>query len=480
MTNTIGRKEEQAILEKAYQSDKAEFIVIYGRRRVGKTFLAREFYLKKDCVFVHVTGVYKGRLKTQLQNFTTALSEAFLGGVALQPPTSWEEALSQLQQQISQAVKKQIVIFFDELPWLATRKSRLLESIDYYWNHHWSQMRNVTFVACGSSASWLIKKIIYSKHGLHNRVTQEIALMPFSLSETKDYLKAQKVRLNDQNILALYMVLGGIPYYLNYVKPGMTAEQNIQQIIFDVRAPLRDEFHKLFSSLFKNADAYVELIHLIAGRREGLRRAEIEKKARLTSGGSQLTGRLRDLASAGFIQSHVAWGRAKGEYHKLIDEFSLFYLKWVYPVKRQRFTQNYWVSCAQTPAYYAWSGYAFESVCFKHIDQIVDALDIKAAGVISAWRFIPRKHDEDGAQIDLLIDRNDNAITVCEIKHTDEPFVLGKQETQALIKKLQIFKSKTRTRKQLFVALISVNGIKSSYYAEEFVDIVITLKDLMH
>jgi AAA+ ATPase superfamily predicted ATPase len=474
----IGRKKELKLLNKVYSSHEAEFLVVYGRRRVGKTYLIREFFTSKKCKLLHATGLQHGSQKKQLKKFVEAISETFLDGVSLEAPKKWDDAFGILHKQLSKC-KEKVVVFLDELPWMATRKSGLLEEIDYYWNRNWAKMPNVILVACGSSASWLIKKIINSKGGLHNRVTHEIKLSPFGLAETDEFLKSRNINLNQKHLLSLYMSLGGVPYYLKYIERGLTAEQNIQNIFFAKKAPLQEEFSKLFESLFDNADAYIELVKLIAKRKEGARRAELKVDAQLSSGGGRLSKRLQDLKEAGFIEENIPWGRSKGEYYKLIDEFCLFYLQWVDSQKHKQFTQDYWLNQSQRPSYYAWSGYAFEAVCMKHIDHIIRALNIKASGQVSAWRFIPRTKLAEGAQIDLVIDRNDNAITLCEIKYTDQEYAIEKQYAKNLKKKVEVFKEKTATNKQIFLAMICANGLKRTAYSEEHIDGgVVTLDDL--
>jgi AAA+ ATPase superfamily predicted ATPase len=474
----IGRKEEQKRLNKVYNSKEAGFVAIYGRRRIGKTYLIREFFAKKKCKLFHATGLQNGSQKNQLKKFAQAISETFFDNVLLESPKTWGEALDILHKQISK-IQEKVVIFLDELPWMATRKSGLLEEIDYYWNRNWSKLPNIILIVCGSSASWIIKKIINNKGGLNNRVTCPIKLMPFNLSETDEFLKSRNINLNKRHALSLYMALGGVPYYLGYVERGMTAEQNIQNIFFAKDAPLKEEFKKLFESLFENADAYIELVKLIAKRKEGIRRVELKTEAELSSGGGRLSKRLQDLREAGFIDENIPWGRSKGEYYKLIDEFCLFYLHWIDSQKSKKFTQDYWLNQSQRPAYYAWSGYAFEAVCMKHVDQIIKSLTIKASGQISSWRFIPRKQKEKGAQIDLVIDRIDDAITLCEIKYTDQLYAIDKQYTENLENKIKVFKEKTGTKKQIFLAMICVSGLKQTMHSEKIVDGgVVTLDDL--
>jgi len=473
----IGRSREQKLLNKALLSKESEFIVVYGRRRVGKTYLIREFFAKKKCLFLHATGTRKDSMHIQLTRFMDALSTTFFNNAPLKT-TSWSEAFAVLHQQLINLPNKKIVIFLDELPWLATPRSGLLQQIDYYWNHHWSKLKNIILIICGSSASWLLNNIIYDKGGLHNRVTIEMRMLPFNLNETKAFLKYKKIHLNNKHVLSLYMALGGIPYYLNYVEPGLSAEQNIQAILFDTHAPLKNEFSKLYQSLFDNSDAYMELVTLLSTNKSGLTRADLEQKATLSTNGGRLTERLRNLCESGFIEEQVAWGKKIGEYYKLIDEFTLFHLHWMLKHKRQRYTRDHWLTQSNSQSYKSWAGYAFESVCMKHIDQIIIGLGIQSAIAIDSWRFTPRTSIEDGAQIDLLIDRNDNAITICEIKYTAEPFSIDKQSAKNLQQKLAIFKAKTKTEKQLFLAIISASGIKQTMYSEELVSAVTTLDHL--
>ncbi len=477
----IGRNTEIRRLEKLFRSSEAEFAVLYGRRRVGKTYLVREFFAQKDCQFFQVTGSQKGTLSKQLTHFTDSLSETFTQGVRITTPDSWEAAFKMLTQFIdSIKFKSKMVIFLDELPWLATRRSGLLEALDYYWNQFWSTNPKIILIVCGSSASWLIKNIIYNQGGLHNRCTCELKLDPFNLAETNDYLISKGIKLNKNHVLALYMALGGIPYYLKYIEPGLTADENIQNILFDKKAPLKDEFKKLFSSLFKNANAYIELVELIARKKEGISRTELESSSKLSRGGGRLTQRLGQLTNTNFIETYVPWDKERGEYYKVIDEFCLFYIYWLSTKRNKKILHDYWLKRTQKPIYHVWAGYAFEAICHKHIAQIIQALNIKTAENISSWKIIGKKEkeNEDGAQIDLLIDRDDDAITICEIKYTDQPFVIDKSYAENLKKKINVFKKETRTDKQVFLVIISANGLKKTMYSEELINGLVTLADL--
>ncbi len=473
----IGRKREQELLGQAYKAHEAQFLTVYGRRRIGKTFLIREFFLQKKCHFLHVTGLQKGTMKKQLENFAKSLSKTFFNNAPLRTPPNWSDALSILTDRIMDTQDK-VVIFFDELPWLATRRSGLMEQIDFYWNNRWAGMHNVIFIACGSSASWLLTNIIYNKGGLHNRTTLEMHLRPFDLAETREYLRSMDVQLNDRHITSLYMAVGGIPYYLNYIKPDLGAQENIQLLFFDPYAPLNKEYDKLFESLFDGAAAYKEIIAILAQKKGGLSRSELDAAAKLSTTGGLLSKRLKDLSDAGFIQDFIPWGKELGQYYKVIDEFCLFYIQWIASYSGSFFDNNYWAVQSQRPTYYAWAGYAFEALCVKHYHQIIRALGIRGASGIGSWRFVPRNATEKGAQIDLVIDRLDDAMTLCEIKYTEKPFVIDKSYAAVLENKLLLFKKHTKTTKQLFLSMICANGLKKTIYSEELISGVVTLEDL--
>ncbi len=473
----VGRTSEIQSLEKAYHSKEAEFIVLYGRRRIGKTFLIREFFGKKKCRFLQATGLQNGTLANQLSHFAQALTEVYTPGIAIKPPSTWDEAFQILTLLIKNFAKNEkIVIFLDELPWMASRRSGLLEALDYYWNHHWSKNNKILLIVCGSSASWLIKNIIYNKGGLHNRCTGEIRLAPFTLAETAQFLGSRNIQLNKNHILEIYMALGGIPYYLKYVENGFSAAENIQKILFDKNSALKDEFKKLFDSLFHEAEAYVEIIQLIAEKKEGISRAAIAKKARLSGAGGRLSQRLKQLEQTHFIQSYMPWEHERGEYYKVVDEFCLFYLYWLAPQKQKRFAPDHWLKQIQKPCYQVWAGYAFEAVCHKHIDHILKALKVKSAETIASWRQTTRNITERGAQIDMLIDRSDDAITICEIKYTSQALVISKAYAESLQNKLNVFKKRSGTSKQILTALISANGVKTNTYSQSLLSNVVTLE----
>ena len=474
----IGRRDEKKYLEQAFRAKKAQFITVYGRRRVGKTFLIEEFFKGKKCKFFQVIGSQGGSMKEQLHNFAEALSETFFDDVPIGPLKNWKEAFEILRQQIIKSDEK-VVVFLDELPWLATQKSRLLQVISHDWDNYFSKLSQTIFIVCGTSASWLLKKIIYNKGGLCNRITRELAINPFNLLETKEYLKEIRgISYTDKQVLSLYMAVGGIPYYLDYARVGLSAAENIHSMFFSKKAPLLHEFHKLFETLFTDASEYMSLVKAITKQREGVNRVQIKNILPEMGYGGGLTDKLIALEEAGFIRSYLPLGhKKKGVYYRLTDEFCLFYLHWVEDRKFAFTHDSYWLRKQNTPEHRAWSGYAFELICMGHINQIVKALNIKTVAEIYSWRYFPKSTAERGAQIDLVINRDDDVITLCEIKYTDKPFIMDKAYVQQLQRKVDAFRMQTKTEKLLFVALITPNRVKENIYLQSSLCAVVTLKD---
>jgi len=481
----VGREEEVRELSQFLSSNTSEFLAIYGRRRVGKTFLIRHFFQKQNALFFNVTGAKDVPLKEQISHFTKEIGNIFYKGASLTPPKNWDAAFESLTEAFKMISKtKKIVLFFDEFPWLVTKNSRLLQTLEYYWNHYWSQDKRIKLIICGSSASWIIEKIINNKGGLYNRITRTIYLEPFNLKSTKVFLNSLNIRLTNAQILQIYMVLGGIPYYLSKIEKGLSAIENIERLAFRRNGFLLEEFDNLFFALFEDAEIYIQIIRLIAKHRYGIGQEDLLTHLGKSYQGENGLKKLKALQDANFIlrfKSHFQ--KKKGFFYRLVDEYTLFYLDWIEPIretlKTKSLIKGYWEQISQTPRWRSWSGYAFESVCYKHIPQISKTLKIPPTSLPDTWRYVPSKNMQDeGAQIDLLFDRTDDSITLCEIKYTQSPFILDKLETSLIQKKISIFKKKTQTKKQIFLAFITANGLKKTMYSEEIVDGVVVLDNL--
>jgi predicted AAA+ superfamily ATPase len=478
MQAIVGRVEEQRILKQKLETGNPELIAVYGRRRVGKTYLIRK-YLKDSIVF-EVTGIHKASFADQLKNFSLALGHAIKTTAPLAAADSWLQAFHDLDRYLLDKLepKKTAVLFFDEFPWMHTPRSNFLRAFDHWWNSSATKHPNLKVVICGSAASWMIEKIFNDRGGLHNRVTQRIRLLPFALGETEDYLKHIGAVLDHYQILQLYMAMGGIPYYLQHIAPGESAAQIIDRLCFTENGILKTEFNNLFESLFSNSDQHEKVIRALAKKGKGLTRQEIIEECDFTTGGST-TRILKELEESGFITPYIPFDKTVNEsIYKLTDEYSLFYQKFIESVKASG--QGTWLRQISRPSYISWSGFSFESVCHKHTLQIKRALGIE--GVLteeSNWRYMPeRTSGQSGAQIDLLLDRQDRCINLCEIKFAGDEFVIDKKYAGELDNKINTFRRETKTKKTLFLTMITTYGVKKNDYYTGRVLAEVIMEDL--
>ncbi len=433
MTNIIGRKKEVQLLETLLSSKSPEFLALYGRRRVGKTFLIKQYFEKKKVVFFNSTGEKDAPMNIQIKHFTEQISTVFYGGIALKEEKNWDETLKLLTKAFATLpTNKKIVLFFDEFPWMATKNARLLQSLDYYWNQYWSNDKRIKLIICGSNASWILDNIVNNKGGLHNRITKNIYLEPLNLGETKDFLKRRGIQLTLSQLVDLYMCMGGVPYYLSQIEKGLSATQIIESLAFKKQGFLLKEFDNLFSSLFKESEIFVDIIETIASFRYGVGQRQLLEKMGKELVGKGGLSKLNALKETGFIMDFKPlYHKEKGIYYKVIDFYCLFYFYWISPVKdtllQKTLLKGYWDKIKETSSWHSWSGLAFEAICYEHLPQISQALQLSPTAMPSAWRYIPKKEsNESGAQIDLLFDRDDDSITLCEIKYSSEPFTIKK------------------------------------------------------
>lgn len=470
----IGRKEEQVILQEAFISQRAEMVAVFGRCRVGKTFLIKQTY--QNHIAFEVTGMPGLNNKAQLQNFSNQLALFSQSSVPVKTPGNWLEAFFILTKFLDQQPGDQKrVVFFDEVPWLAGTKSGFITGLGWFWNS-WAETRNIVVVICGSAASWMIQKIVNDRGGLHNRITKRVFLEPFTLSETETYLQSHNIFYNRYQILQIYMAIGGIPHYLNEVKAGKSASQNINDICFAKNGLLRDEFSPLYAALFANAESHIAVVRALAQSRQGLTRPAIVKNAQLPEGGNT-SKVLEELEQSGFITSYYPFGKRKKDMlYRLTDEYSLFYLRFIEHNKDSG--SETWNQLGQTPTAKTWSGYAYENTCLKHLPNIKKALGI--AGVYTqASTFLHKGNEEEkGAQIDLVLDRNDQIINLFEIKFYNTEFTLSEADAKVLRNQMWTFKEKTKTKKHLMIVLLTTFGMEHNKHSLGLVEKVLTMDDL--
>lgn len=468
----VGREREKRVLQSVLDSAEAELVAVHGRRRVGKTFLIRQFFGSK--IRFELTGSYRAGTAAQLRNFAESLSPG-----SSSPPADWQEAFRLLRAFVERAAKKgdKLVLFFDELPWLASPRSGFLSAFEHFWNAWGTKQKNLVVVVCGSASAWMVDRFLNAKGGLHNRVTRRIRLEPFTLGETESFLRARKINLTRYATTELYAALGGVPYYLCQIERGESPAASIDRLCFAADGPLRDEFDKLYSSLFEHAERHERIIRVLASKRRGLTRNELIEAAKLSSGG-RATAITEELVESAFVLRSPQLGKdAKDALYRVIDEYSLFYLAFI-ETHRGR-AKDVWAQKRGTPAWRAWSGYAFEGICLKHVSAIKRGLGIEAVETTeSAWFHRPTDEDDRGAQIDLVIDRKDASINLCEMKFSEAEYVIDKRYASELVEKRDTFRRVTRTKKSLFTTMVTTMGVRPNEHFRAVVDATVNLDAL--
>jgi len=466
--NIIGRKTEIQKLKKYISTPRSEFIAIYGRRRVGKTYLIKELF--ENSFTFRVTGKENVSTEEQLRNFYFALNPNEIEKES--NINSWDEAFGLLRQRIDSMGEGMKLLFFDELPWFDTRGSQFISALEHFWND-WAFYRNdIKLVVCGSATTWMLDKVINSRGGLHNRVTHKILLSPFKLNEVEEYFNANGFSYARQEIIEAYMAVGGVAYYLSLFDSDKSVAGNIESLCFTRGGDLDGEFPRLYKSLFKKSENYISVITALYQKGKGMTRLEIVKNTNLASNGN-LSKILRNLCECEFIREYVPFGKKKKDtMYQLIDPFTLFYLHFMR--EGGDFLSGYWQKMQSTSEYKIWCGHAFEMVCLNHIEQIVHALGID--GTINrpcSWTYTPPKdikddEDEDlkhGAQIDLLIDRSDRTITICEIKYSAGEYDIDKQYNSILEQRVRTFRKVSKTTKSINTTFITPNGLTDNMYS---------------
>lgn len=467
----IGRKEEQQILHSAVQSENSEFVAVYGRRRVGKTYLIRETFGYKF-TFQH-TGLAKGNTKEQLFSFAISLRDAGYDDCPI--PKSWLEAFSLLSAYLKNSTDEKKIVFLDELPWMDTPRSNFISAFEHFWNGWASARKDIVLIICGSATSWIINKVINDHGGLHNRVTKQIALQPFTLKECEMFAKSKGLEMSRYQLAECYMVLGGIPYYWSLLEKGLSLAQNIDKIIFAKNGKLSNEFNQLYASLFKSPEQYIDIVTALGKKKVGMTREEIIAATDKYSNGA-LSKVLDELEYCGFIRKYNGFDKkSKQAIYQLIDNYTLFYFKFIQ--QNENNDEHFWSASIDSAMHRAWSGLAFERLCMAHTQQIKAALGI--AGVLSnvySWR---KETDEtsDGAQIDLLIDRKDQVINLCEMKYSLSEYAVDAEYEQKLRNKKSAFINATNTRKAVHLTMVTTFGIKANAHSG-IVQNEITLDDL--
>lgn len=457
----IGRKREWEELEWAVGSNRSELVVMYGRRRIGKTFLVRRFF--NDAYSFHYVGAHKQKRSTQLKNFREALL-SFSGRQDIPLLTSWHDAFLQLTAYLETCKEKRKIVFFDEMPWIDTKGSEFVDELEYFWSN-WVQNRDdIVFVACGSATSWMKDKLEDNQGGLHNRITHRIYLRPFYLSECKAYLIEHGFDWDDYQILQCYMLFGGVPYYLSLMRPYLSLAQNVDSLVFRRGGDLSDEFKELYSALFNKADRYIAIVKLLSTKREGFTRSEIEEGTGYSGGG--LTKMLENLERCDFIVSYVQFGnKSKLTLFRLADFYTLFYFRYI--ENNHTRDEQYWQHHFADRSVASWQGFTFEEVCLRHLPHIKKGLGISGMSTeASSWRFVPSKGDErKGAQVDLVIKRADKLIHLVEMKFSETRYTVTKAYQEQLIERKALFMDATSISNGVVITFVTPMGLSQGIHS---------------
>ena len=468
----IGREKEVKLLKSISQDDYSHFLAVYGRRRIGKTFLIRESFDYRF-TFQHA-GLSEGGMKEQLFAFTSSMKDA--GYEYKSKPKNWLEAFEGLKDLVRQSNEKRKIIFIDELSWMDTARSDLMVALENFWNGFASARKDVVLIVCASATSWMLSKIVHNKGGLYNRLTEKVNLQPFSLKECEEYVREAGLALNRNQILQYYMIVGGVPFYWGFLQKGLSLSQNIDRIMFSADAPLKDEFKYLYASVFRKPEQYIKIIETLGLKKIGMTREELIEASGIPNTGD-LTTKLEELESCGFIRKYYAFGmKKKNAIYQLMDCFTLFHFKFLQDTPTD---EHFWTNQINTPLVNTWMGLAFERVCLYHVNQIKAKLGI--SGVLTEVNSWYCKADPDrgvfGSQIDLLIVRKDQVINLCEMKYANSDFTITEKVDRSLRNKVSDLKTITGTKYAIYPTLITTYGLVSNSYSLEMQSVIV-LDDL--
>lgn len=474
MPTLIAREKECAALREALDSDRSELVIVCGRRRIGKTFLMDQFF--KGTYDFTYTGGHNLPTRIQLRNFAKALKKAT--GQSVAPKfDNWFDAFDALEEFLESLPKdRKKVVFIDEMPWIDTLRSDFVSAFENFWNGWANRRYDIVFVATGSATSWMAENLIENQGGLHNRITSRIYLKPFTLKETEQYLKSRKIKWDRYQILQAYMLTGGVPYYLSLLKPGFSIAQNIDHLCFEENGPLRREFEELYNALFTNSEKYVKVVRHLYGHKEGLTKTELAGKTKIN--GTSLKKILNNLEQCNFITHRRQFMKKNDVIYRLSDFFTMFYLKFI--EGSDTLNATWWTNHIKTSETLSWMGKAFELICMQHHQQVKEALSIAGmATEVYSWRFTPKKGDtRKGAQIDMVINRADHMINLCEIKFNRKKFALDKEYADRVRRRGWLFQEETGQEDTAVVhTFITTFGLSNSENWD-IVDSEITLDDL--
>lgn len=467
----IGRESEIKTLDEVMSRNEAQLVAIYGRRRVGKTYLIRQYFNHK--FFFYHTGEANVGLDDQLTSFRDSLREY---GSTCPPFHNWREAFARLRELIEGGGEGKKVVFIDEMPWMDTSRSKFVSALEHFWNAWGSSRKDLVMIVCGSASTWIVKNVLKNRGGLHNRVTDQIYLRPFNLKECEAYSQQMGLGLSRHELCSLYMIFGGVAYYWSFLRKGESVPQNIDRLFFAEGAKLRGEFDAMVNSLFKRDVGHRAIFEALAQSKIGLSRTDLLRKSGLGDGGV-FCKCLEALEQCGFVRKYSAFGKStRDSLYQLVDCLSIFHLRFIKGETNP--DEQFWSKTMSAQSGTTWAGLAFERVCLLHLREIKRALQI--GGVLThvcSWRHVADEVYPKGAQVDLLLDRADQVVDLCEMKFTSGRYIMKKDESEALENRVEAFKAVTKTQKTIRRVLISANGVEENQYSRRVANVVV-LDDL--
>ena len=472
MDKLIGREQEIRLLKQYTSADAPEFVAIYGRRRVGKTFLVNQMFGGK--ITFAMTGVIDGSKEEQMDAFVDAMQDYC--GQSIEKPQTWMEAFKVLKAHLKTKItsKRRCIIFLDELPAMDTQRSGFVRALGYFWNSWASLHDNITLIVCGSATSWMIRNIIDNKGGLHDRITHEIHLRPFTLRESELYLKSRKFKWDRLSILQSYMALGGVPYYLSLLNSNESFAMNIDRLFFGIDEKLRREYKRLYSTLFQTPESYMKIVDALSKVKSGLTRDELCKMLGKESSGA-VSAKLEDLVNCDIIRKLLVRDKnvkRNSAIYQLTDFFSLFYLTFV---ARAEAETDYWSNHIGNSEINAWLGLSFERVCMMHVQQLKRALRIDmVSSKCYSWR---SRNSSPKAQIDMVLERADGVFNIFEMKYSDSDYLLDGDESRKIRNRVATFKQETGAQGMMWPTLVTTYGLRNGIHSSTFVA-TLTMDDL--
>ena len=470
----IGREKEIRTLKEAMESKDSVFLAVYGRRRVGKTFLLRQTL--SDRIVFSYSGKANITRQSQLKSFRLSLMEQGMPDCPV--IKDWFTAFSCLKRLICLSSVSKKVILLDEVAWMDNHKSDFIPALEGFWNEWCSNRNDIFLIICASATSWIIDNVFHNRGGLHNRVTMRMRLSPFTLKECEEFSIANNLNYSRKDILNLYLAIGGVAWYWTLLKKGYSVKQNISQLFFENDSPLRGEFLELYSSLFIRPEKYIDIILALGKKSSGLERQELSAECKV-SNNSKLGKMLQQLEECGFIRSYVPYGKKENSIvYQLIDSFSLFHLKFLSKFKGEINSDM----VLSSSSYNTYCGLAFEKAVMNHLNELKRAMGISGINTQAyTWRSNPKKlkEGEKGAQIDIVLDRADGIINIIEAKWTSngEPYMISSSDEEDLLNKRRVFIEQTQTRKSVFLTMVTISGIKKNSHFDSIQNFF-TLDDL--